>query len=94
MNLIEQLRESARLSAEATQLLAGAKSKRNAANGDVGAQYKGGTPEQMVEWKAADEIWCLREIVREVRIMANAGAFKQYEGEPWLLRVRNIDLNS
>ncbi len=43
---------------------------------------------------AADEIWCLREIVRDVRIMANAGNFKKHEGEPWLLRVQNIDLES
>lgn len=41
---------------------------------------------------AAEEIWCLREIVRDVRIMANAGAFKQFEGESWLKRVRNINL--
>lgn len=42
----------------------------------------------------ADEVWLLRRIVEGVRVMANAGAFKEYEGEPWLLRVRNIDLTS
>lgn len=44
--------------------------------------------------KAYQEIFCLREVVRGVRIMANAGAFKQWEGEPWLKRVQNIDLES
>lgn len=44
--------------------------------------------------EAAGELWCLREIVRGVRLMANAGNFKQWEGEPWLKRVQNIDLNS
>lgn len=44
--------------------------------------------------EAAGEIWCLREIVRGVRIMANAGNFKQFEGEPWLKRVQNISLES
>lgn len=44
--------------------------------------------------KAADEIWALRQIVSGVRVMANSGAFKEYEGEPWLLRVLNIDLES
>lgn len=43
--------------------------------------------------KAREEIWCLREIVRGVRIMANAGAFAQWDGKPWLKRVQNIDLN-
>lgn len=41
---------------------------------------------------ASEEIWCLREVVRGVRIMANAGAFNKYVGEPWLKRVQNIDL--
>ena len=42
---------------------------------------------------AYEEIWCLREVVRGVRIMANSGAFKEFEGEPWLKRVRNINID-
>lgn len=41
-----------------------------------------------------DEIWQLREIIKGVRIMANAGAFSSFDGEPWLRRVQNIDLYS
>lgn len=41
---------------------------------------------------AADEIERLREVVRGVRIMANAGAFKAHEGEPWLTNVQAVDL--
>ena len=40
-----------------------------------------------------EEIWCLREVVRGVRVMNNAGRFKEFEGEPWLKRVTNIDLD-
>ena len=64
MTLIKQLRQSARQSAEASQLLARAKSERNQAAGDAGANYDGGTPEQMLEWKAADEIERLEKMVR------------------------------
>ena len=34
------------------------------------------------------------EAISGVRIMDNAGAFKVYEGEPWLDRIRNIDLDA
>lgn len=43
--------------------------------------------------EALDEIWNLREIIRGVRIVANAGVLKDWEDEPWLKRVRNIDLD-
>lgn len=43
--------------------------------------------------KAREEIWCLREVVRGVRIMARAGNFKQWEDEPWLKRAMNIGLD-
>lgn len=74
MNLIEQLRESARLSAEATQLLAGAKSRRNQAAGDAGTHYEGGTPEQMIEWKAADEIERLHSVLDATHKLISEGA--------------------
>ena len=64
MDLIERLRQKARSSAEASQMLARAKSERNQAAGDVGANYEGGTPEQMIEWKAANEIERLRYAAR------------------------------
>jgi hypothetical protein len=43
--------------------------------------------------RAREEIACLRAVVRDVRLMANAGNFSQWEGEPWLQRVRNINLH-
>lgn len=44
--------------------------------------------------KAREEIWGLRAIVRDVRLMATSGQLKRWEGEPWILRVANIDLES
>jgi hypothetical protein len=43
--------------------------------------------------RAREEIRCLRGVVRDVRIMANSGQFKQWDGEPWLKRVNNINLH-
>jgi hypothetical protein len=50
--------------------------------------------EEALYRRAAEEIWCLREVVRGVRIMANAGKLAEWDDEPWLKRVRNIDLES
>ena len=41
---------------------------------------------------AATEIEHLRRIVSDIRVLYYAGQFKQFEGEPWLRRVLNIDL--
>ena len=46
-----------------------------------------------VAQRAREEIVCLRGVVRDTRIMANSGQFKQWDGEPWLKRVRNINLH-
>ena len=94
MNLVERLRLKARGSAETSQMIARSKSERNQAAGDIGANYEGGTPEQMLEWKAADELEALRRIVGDFRIMARTGAFKQHADEPWMLRLMNIDIHS
>jgi hypothetical protein len=64
-DIVEQLRQKAHGSAEASQMLARAKSERNKAAGDVGADYEGGTPEQMIEWRAADEIVRLRGLLAD-----------------------------
>ena len=56
---------------------------------DAGA----GVDKSVVERALREEIWCLRQIVTGIRIMDNAGNFKQFDGEPWLKRVRNIDLH-
>jgi hypothetical protein len=40
-----------------------------------------------------EQRFCLRQIVGDIRMLANAGTFKDFEGEPWLRRVRNIDLD-
>jgi hypothetical protein len=41
-----------------------------------------------------DEVETLRRIIGEIRMLANAGTFKEFDGEPWLLRVRNIDIHT
>lgn len=42
---------------------------------------------------AGEEIWCLRGIVRDVRLMVRSGQLKQFDGEPWVKRVMNIGLD-
>lgn len=42
--------------------------------------------------RACEEIKSLRGVVRDVRLMANSGQFIQWEGEPWLKHVNNINL--
>lgn len=94
MDLIDQLRQEAASESKASKVIADLKSARNRDAGDEGTSYAWALPEQTVSWRAADEIWALRQIVSGVRVMAHSGAFKEYEGEPWLLRVLNIDLES
>lgn len=60
MDIVAALRSRAEMSAKAMQLMARSKSERNQAAGDVGAIYDGGTREQTVEWRAAEEIERLR----------------------------------
>lgn len=64
MDIVAALRSRAEMSAKAMQLMAQSKSERNQAAGDVGASYDGGTKEQTVEWRAADEIERLRRPFR------------------------------
>jgi hypothetical protein len=65
-DLIERLRKGGEGTARATQMLADAKSHRNQAAGDQDACYMGLTPEQTVEWKAADLIAQLRDALYEI----------------------------
>lgn len=81
MNIVDQLRAQAARSAEATQFMARAKSERNQAAGDVGATYQGGTPEMMLEWKAADEIERLRYLLSQY--VADETRFNRGDGEPY-----------
>lgn len=67
MDIIEALRKVAKNEADISRVLADAKSSRNQAAGDVGAQYEYARPEQTVAWKAADEIERLREALRDAR---------------------------
>lgn len=46
------------------------------------------------EGAALDEIWCLREVIRGVRIMSHSGALKDFADEPWLKRILNIDIDT
>lgn len=39
------------------------------------------------------ELQQVRRMIGDIRTLANAGTFADFEGEPWLLRVRNIDLD-
>lgn len=94
MNLVDRLKQAAVSTAKASQMIADAKTSRNQAAGDLDAKYLGLEAHETLEWKAAEEIWCLREVLRGVRIMDQVGAFKERDGEPWLKRVRNIDLES
>lgn len=71
MDIVAALRSRAEMSAKAMQLMAQSKSERNQAAGDVGANYDGGTKEQTVEWKAADEIERLRKAVDRMQIGGN-----------------------
>lgn len=64
--LPERLRESARGTARASQMIADDKSARNQAAGDVGACYEGLRPEQTCEWQGADEIELLRTVIRMI----------------------------
>lgn len=52
-----------------------------------------GSAVAMREKALRDEIWCLRQIVGDVRLLHTAGSFKEFEGEPWLKRINNIDLH-
>jgi hypothetical protein len=52
----ERLRTAAEGVEKATQMMADAKSKRNQAAGDVGANYQGLPKERTAEWQAADMI--------------------------------------
>lgn len=67
MDIVKALRSRAEMSAKAMQLLALSKSERNQAAGDVGANYDGGTREQTVEWRAANEIERLRDALERIR---------------------------
>lgn len=42
---------------------------------------------------AGDVIEEMREAIRGVRILANAGVLKDFEEEPWLKRIQSIDLD-
>ena len=64
MDIVAALRSRAEMSAKAMQLMAQSKSERNQAAGDAGASYDGGTREQTVEWRAAEEIERLRSLLR------------------------------
>lgn len=35
----------------------------------------------------------LEEAIRGVKIMANSGAFKQWDGEPWLEKINAVNLD-
>ena len=52
----ERLRTAAEGVERATQMMADAKSNRNQAAGDVGANYQGLPKERTAEWQAADMI--------------------------------------
>src|SRR5262245_14065657 len=41
---------------------------------------------------AAGEVECLRLIIGDIRVLYHSGRLRQFEGEPWLRRVLNIDL--
>ena len=63
MDIVETLRRRAEQNAKVSQMLALDKSNRNKAAGEPDASYDGGIPEQMLEWKAADEITRLRAML-------------------------------
>lgn len=50
------------------------------------------TPEER-EQALREELEMCRQIIRDVRFIARAGLLQEYQGEPWLRRVMNIDLN-
>lgn len=74
MDIVAALRSRAEMSAKAMQLLAQSKSERNQAAGDAGANYDGGTREQTVEWRAADEIERLHSILDATHKLITEGA--------------------
>lgn len=41
-----------------------------------------------------DELEMCRRLLRDVRLLNRSGQFKQFEGEPWIVRIMNIDLES
>lgn len=64
--MVTMLRQIAQQRARASQMMAESKTARNRAAGEPNALYLGGAAEDMLEWKAADEIRRLRDRVSEL----------------------------
>lgn len=62
-DIVERLKAQAKSASDAARLMAEAKSARNQAAGDVGAEYMWPKPEQTLEWRAAEEIVTLRSLL-------------------------------
>lgn len=63
----ERLRTAAEGVARVTQMIADAKSQRNAAAGEPGAHYLGLEKEQTAEWQAAEMIESQRNEIKRLR---------------------------